>query len=96
MIVERIVWKVKAGCRDEVVKLVKAVAEEAGVTPRVCTFTSGPPDIVTSDFEFETEEERQKFWKDLDWSAPAIDKWIKKHDDLTERSEYHHELLQVH
>ena len=97
MIVDRFTWKVKAGCKEEVVQLVKALAEEAGMTPRVCTFTYGPRDIVTSDFEFETEEDRGKYWEDFDWSAPAFSEWHKKYPDLTESYEGNHrELLRVH
>ena len=97
MIVERWTWKVKVGCRTEVIKMVKAMVEEAGLTPRVCTYTFGPWWIVTSDLEFETEEDRREFWKDFDFSAPAFAEWYKKRPDLLESYEgNHHELLQVH
>ncbi|NIO08026.1 MAG: hypothetical protein GTO40_08500 [Deltaproteobacteria bacterium] len=97
MIVERFTWKAKIGCRDEVVKLVKALAEEDGMTPRVCTYTYGSVSLVTSDFEFETEEDRIKYWKDFDWSAPAFTEWEKKYPNLIESyAGNHRELLQVH
>ena len=95
MIVERFTWKAKPGCKAEVVKLVKAMVEEAGITPRVCTFTWGPQSIVTSDIEFESEEDRIKYWKDdFDGSAPAYVEWHEKYPDLCES--YEHELLRVH
>ena len=94
MIVERFTYKVKIGCEAEVVKLVKAMVEEAGLTPRVCTFTYGPREIVTSDLEFETEEDKKEFWKDLDWSAPAAAEVGKKATDLVES--HWKDLLQVH
>ena len=94
MIIERWTWNVKVGCRDEVIELVKALVEETGLTPRVCTFTYGPYETVTSDLEFETEEDHKKFWDDLDWSQPKAAEWSKKRPDLTESS--YRELLQVH
>ena len=97
MIVERFTWKAKVGCEAEVVKLVKALVEEAGFTPRVCTYTFGPFHLVTSDLEFETEEERQKFWNDIDSSQPAYAEWRKKRPGLIESYEGNHrELLRVH
>lgn len=95
MIIERWTWKVKVGCRAEVIELVKAVVEESGLTPRVCTFTYGRYyEMVTSDLEFETEEDQKKFWNDLDSSQPAWVEWQKKRPDLTESSR--RELLRVH
>jgi hypothetical protein len=88
---------VKIGCKPEVIKLVKALAEEAGMTPRVCTYRYGPLSLVTSDFEFQTEEDRIQYWKDFDWSAPAAVEWHNKLHDLLESWEGNHrELLQVH
>jgi hypothetical protein len=81
-------------------RLVRALAEvsdpvaEVGLTPRVCIFTFGPWDIVTSDLDFDTEENRRKFWNDIDGSQPAYAEWRKKRPDLAD-SEHHRELLQV-
>ena len=94
MVVERFTWKAKVGCNSEVVKFVKAMVEESGLAPRVCTYTFGPSNIVTSDLDFETEEDRRKFWTEIDPSAPAFVEWHQKYTDLVES--YGRELLQVH
>jgi hypothetical protein len=95
MIVERFTWKAKVGCRAEVIELVKALVEEIGLTPRVCSYVFGPYDIVSSDLEFETMEDREKFWADFDGSGPAWAEFHEKLPDLT-GSGATHELLQVH
>ena len=93
MIVQRITWKVKVGCKNEFIELTKAVVEEQGLTPRVCSYVFGPYDVVTSDLEFETEEDQQKYH--TDWSKPKTAEWAKKHAELTE-SGTTVELLRVH
>jgi hypothetical protein len=95
MIIERWTWKAKVGCRAEVIELVKAMVEEAGLTPRVCTYAFGPYQVVISDLEFETEQDRQEWWAGVDWSQPAMVEWHKKEPDLTE-SDIDHALLHVH
>ena len=82
-------------------QLARALAEvldpvaEAGLKSRVCSYRFGPWEIVTSDLEFETEEDRIKYWKDdFDRSAPAYVEWHEKYPDLCES--YEHELLRVH
>lgn len=94
MIIARFSWKAKTGCRPEVIKLVKALAEELGFTPRVCTYRWGVYDTVTSEFEFETMEDQDKFWNNVDPSQPAYAEWIKKVPDLVES--HWMELLHVH
>ena len=95
-VVERWTWKVKAGCRDEFVELVKSWVERHGLTPRVCSFLFGAWNTVSSDLEFETEEDRQKFYDDIvDWSQPENVKLLQKLNDLRE-SDLTHELLQLH
>ena len=97
MIIMRGKWKVKFGCEGEVIKFVKAVQEELGLTPRICTHMWGSQTtagIVTSDFEFETMEDLNKFWDNLDRSGPAYVEWHKKNTDLVES--HWLELLQVH
>jgi hypothetical protein len=94
MIVERWTWKVKVGSRAEVIELLKDWVQAAGLTPRVCTYVYGLYEVVTSDLEFETQEDQNQFWNDLDWSRPALAEWSKRRPDLTESS--HRELLQVH
>jgi len=80
MIVQRVMFKVKLGCRAEFIELTKAVVVEAGLTPRVCSYRHGPRDTVTSDLEFETEEDRQEF--PFDYSRPKAAEWVKKLTDL--------------
>jgi hypothetical protein len=95
MIIERWTWKAKFGCKDEVIKLVKAMVAEAGLTPRVSTYLFGPYEVVISELEFETEQDRQEFWDDFDRNKPHITEWHKRQRDLTE-SEIGHDLLCVH
>ena len=95
MIVHRMTWKMKLDCRSEFIELTKAMLEEAGVTHRVCSFIFGPYDVVLVDLEFETEQDRQAYFANLDWSKPKITEWGKKHDDLIEPGTVN-ELLRVH
>ncbi len=93
MIVERITFKTKHGCRDKFIELVKAVVAEAGLTPHVYSFRHGLWNAVISDLVFETEEDRQKFsW---DWSKPIAAEWGKKTADLID-SDITNELLELH
>ena len=94
MLVQRFSWKAKTGCRAEVIKLVKAAVEETGVTPRVWTYMFGAYDMVFSDYEFESEEDRKEFWAGVNWSQPAIAEWYKIQPDLVES--HWIELLRVH
>ena len=83
MIVERWTWKVKVGCRAEVVKAIKAAVEEIGLTPRICSFIFGPFDIVISDLEFESEEDMNKNRAvRYDKGGPALAEWHKKRREL--------------
>ena len=95
MIIQRITFPVKVGCRDEFIKLTKAVVAEMGLTPRVCSYRFGPYDVVISDLVFETEEDRQKFWAEVDWSTPKAVEWVKRGHELREFGTTT-ELLQVH
>ena len=95
MIIERWTWKAKVGCRAEVIELIKAGVAETGLTPRICSYVFGPYDIVSSDLEFETEEDRKKWWDEVDWKQPKMAEWLKKRPDLVE-SHGPHELLRVH
>jgi hypothetical protein len=95
MIIERFTYIVKVGCRDEFIELTKVAVEEAGLTPRVCSYRQGPRDVVINDLVFETNEARLKFWKDMDWSKPKIAEWLKKEHELRV-SGATNALLQVH
>ena len=94
MVIARYHWKAKTGCREELIKLVKAAVEELGFTPRVCTYVWGFWDTVTSDLEFETMEDEGKFWDNVDTSQPAFAELVEKEPDLFES--HWRELLQVH
>ncbi len=85
----------KVGCSAEVVKLVKAVVEEAGLPARVCTFTYGPLDSVIMDLESESEEDlnRNRAVRH-DTIGPAMAEWGKKRGELLVFDT--HELLRVH
>ena len=98
MIIQRFTWKVKPGCKNKFIDLTKALVQEAGLTPRVWSFVSEPSDIVGSDLEFETEQDRQTFWDKVDKSKPAWVEWQTKGGDLTESdvSDHTKELLRVH
>ena len=95
MIVQRYTFKVKPGCKGDFIQLTKALVEESGRTPRVCSYTFGPYHTVISDLEFESEEDMRKYWDEVDWSGPQASEWLKKHNELIE-SGATVELLQVH
>ena len=82
MLVERHTWRVEYGQRSEWVEVVKAWVEAAGLTPRVCSYLYGPKDIVTSDLEFETIQDIQKFWDNFDSKSPAHVSLHEKQHDL--------------
>ena len=94
MIVRRFLWKAKTGGRAEVIELVKAMVEELGFTPRVCTYRDGSYDTVISYLEFETEEDEKRMWDNIDSSQPAWVEWHKRSPDLVES--HWSEYLQVH
>jgi len=94
MIVQRFRNTVKVGCREEFVDLFKGWVEHNGVTGRVTTFKFGDQDTVSLDIEFETEEDRVKFWAEFDWSEPGNAQVLSKANDL--RKSLTVELLRVH
>ena len=94
MIIARYSWKAKTGCRAGIIEFIKGLVKELGFTPRVCTHVWGSYDMVTSDLEFETMEDLDKFWSNLE-PIPAFVEWEeKKRVDLVES--HWRELLQVH
>jgi hypothetical protein len=93
VIVSRHKWRVKHGCRDEFIELIKAALDEDGVPYRVCSFIYGDYDAVLVDTEYETEEDHLEH--SYDWSKPKISEWAAKLDDLVESGTVH-ELLRVH
>ena len=99
MIVQRWTFNVKIGCRDEVIKQIKAAVEETGVTPRICTYAwgCGPYDVVWYEVEFESKEDRRKYLAGIDWNnlGPAMAEFSNKQSDLVE-SPRTGELIVVH
>jgi hypothetical protein len=95
MIIERWTYKVKVGYRDEIIKVVKAAVEEAGLIPRVCSFEYGPIDVVIVDNEYESREAMDKNVAIRhDKGGPALAEWVKKRRELVISETL--ELLKVH
>jgi hypothetical protein len=95
MVVERVSYRVKHEHKREFIELVKALVAAAGVAPRVCSSIYGDTGVVTSDLEFETEEDQHKFWSNFDFSMPEYVEFMDKFADMTETG-YIHELWRVH
>ena len=95
MVIVRYTFRVKVGCQSEVIKLVPALFEEQGATPRICSYVYGPWSIIISDIEFETVEDHLKWQAASDWSGPKATEWIERHADLLE-SDITVEVLMVH
>ena len=95
MIVERITWKLKPGCRPEAIEVLKAGALPDGPTFRIYTFMFGGNDeTVVVEAEHETIEDREKFW--ADWGTqPKADETVMRFRELMETGGVH-ELLRVH
>ena len=65
MIVERLTWQVKPGHVDEFAELLKAERERYSKIPaRIYKIWVGPFNVVAWEGEFESDEERHKFWTD--------------------------------
>jgi len=84
MIIERFTHTAKPGCRKELVELLKGWVEGAGAPGRV--FTPGLADWerVELDLEFETVQDRDKFWAGYDPSQPGVAEFYEKNSDLRE------------
>ncbi len=95
MIVERWTWQVRTENKSEFIELVKASVEALGFTPRVCSYRFGAMDTVSSDLEFETLQDREKWWDNHDTSLPVWVEWYEKYPDLIEPGRTC-ELLFVH
>ena len=87
MIVQRITWKVKQGCMQELVALAKSFVESAGITCRTYTSRIGRHDTLVGDNEFESLAEMEKF--SAEWFArPDTPAFLEKWFALTERGGY--------
>jgi len=94
MIAERITWKLKPGCKREAIEMLKSSSEPSGPVYRVYSFMfGGNGETVVLELEFETLEDRQKFW--ADWSAqPESAEVAARFQELMETGGVH-ELLRV-
>jgi hypothetical protein len=87
MIVQRFYWKVKVGCQDKFVELLKSERDKSseGHVARFYTPNIGKYDIVAGEFEFENLAELEKFW-DTWYAKPETEEYLKKSDELRESS----------
>ena len=81
MIVQRETFKVRPGHMSEFIELIKAEDERVGRTDRIYHVEWGARDTVIVEFEFETEEERQKFWDDRN-AQPEATEFGKRYNEL--------------
>jgi hypothetical protein len=95
MIVERWTWQVNPAHKSEFIELTKALVQALGMKPRVCSYRFGVSTAVSSDMEFETFLDREKYWERLDTSIPEWVEFHEKHPDLVETGTTC-ELLIVH
>ena len=83
MYINRRTNKVKAGCMDEMVKLVKAEIERTESNGTVYTAEFGPFDVMVIDFSFESLTEYHKFWDEW-FATPEAAKFMEKWYTLVE------------
>jgi hypothetical protein len=95
MIIERFTWKVSHQRHKEFIRLVKALVEAMGHTPRVCSYLFGDADIVTSELEFQSLADREQSVIDFDYSLPEWAAFVERYPDLAETG-MTRELLRVH
>ena len=95
MVVERWTWQVRPARQSEFIESLKAMVEAIGFTPRVCTYRFGAVDKVTSELEFESFLDREKWYEAFDRSLPEFVEFVKKTQDLAEPGRVC-ELLIVH
>jgi len=94
MIAERWTWKVKPGCWDEALQLLKAERDRRATAGPARIYYQGTPGLfgplgrIVWEKEFEDEEARQKFWSDW-WSEPESREFNKKFWDLMETDGSH-------
>ncbi len=84
MIVERATWKVKAGCTDQAIALLKSeFAQWEGYKWRLYTPKIGKFDMVAYEFEYENLAEYEKMWQDW-YAKPETAEFDKKWYELVE------------
>jgi len=77
MIVERQVFKVKPGHVNDTVEVLQEMWKLVDPVPsRIYTVIAGPHYTVYLDLEFESFEQREKWWADMNPKvAPLMDRW---------------------
>jgi hypothetical protein len=81
MIIDRVIRTAKPGCKYRLIKVLKNWVEWSGAMGRVYT-SNVNYDTVISDIDFETEQDRQRFYDGLDWSQWKSIEAPEKIDDL--------------
>ena len=84
MIVQRITHTAKPGKLGEIIELLKGFVEGSGASGRVLTPGWVNWDTVQVEVEWETEEDMDKFWTDLDRSLPGVAEAFARINDLRE------------
>ena len=86
MIVERMFHYPKPGRRSDLVKLLKADKQQFPPPhgSRVYSHNTGCSAPVSQDFEFESHEERGKFWADW-WVDPGTSAFLEKYNKISNR-----------
>jgi hypothetical protein len=83
MIVERFTYKAKVGETSKLVEMLKDWLEASGLTGRVCS-NNNAWGITTLDLEFDTSEDKLKFWADYDFNSQKWQEYWKKFNELRE------------
>jgi len=85
VIVQRNVYKAKWGCGDRLVAMVKEKGARLGRAARNRIYTphTGPWPTVVVDLEFESEDEREKFFAELA-ASPEHRAWLEKLGEVVE------------
>ena len=83
MILERWVWKVKWGCEDRLIALLKEEGERQGWSSRLYTPVTGPWPTVAMDTEFESLDQREDWYTELR-ARPSTPAFMQKLGELVE------------
>jgi hypothetical protein len=73
MIINRRIFKIKIGCMDQAIELIKAEIAATRVKGTVYTSDLGPSDLLNMDIEFEGLGKYDEFWTGWGQSARAED-----------------------
>jgi len=83
MIVQRHVFKAKWGCGEKLVALLTEEWEKRGLCYRIYTPITGPWPTVVVEGEFQSQDEREKFWAELS-ARPDIPAYVDKMGEVVE------------